>query len=251
MSTVTEALDDATAAMTSAVADVRGVLSEMRALKDATTGQATTIIQTFVARPPLATIYCDPLNGSDANDGSNVTVPKRDLDAILDGIGNNATTIILLSDATIRRRRGLYAPLNIAGSQRSGNGTINFRRTITFLGSAENSPVNDTSFCSGFFCYGPGLTTTFIDFRLPDVPNGLTYRSHLTSMIHTSFSLSSPTITVGSAQAGALIGSNLGRATVFADPVLGMGAAGHLFEGIPANTNPNAVWNYSTNITSA
>lgn len=256
MTTVVEALTQAAQDIRDAVASVLGLRADMQALKDSTTTSTQAIVNTIVNRPPILNVYCDPGNGSDANDGATINTPKKSVDAIVAAMGSNATQILLLNDCLFRKRTTIYAPLLVAGIQKANNsaGYILFQRQISWLGSAENSPGGDgSSYCAGLFTSAATARFDNTDFLIPDTPAGNSYRSFFDSSIHCSVVVYNSTVrvAVASAAAGFLFGAQNSRLTVSLGYVLGAGAAGHVFSGIAAGANPNSLYNYSSNVTSA
>jgi hypothetical protein len=252
MTTVVDGLTDATTALQAALAQWLDLYDSVSAAQTVTVNQATTIINNFVNRPPVTAIFVDEVAGNDANDGATISTPKKSIDKVIEDMKNNSTSVLALSDLTFKKRGSLYASLTITGIQPAANpqGFIVYQRTVRFLGTAENSPQSSETFPGGLVIYGAVLRTVAIDFALPDVPVGLTYRAHFISL-GSNFTINAPTITVSSSGAGALIGVLVARATVYVNPTFGAGAAGHLFDGVAAGVNPNNFWQYSSNLTSA
>ena len=249
--TVVDALQDATGELHAAAQLMQSLAGQVQANLTSTTLATTTIVNNFINRPPVLNVYCDPVNGNDNNDGSTIATAKKSLDAIIAGMGSNATNVLLFGDTTLLQRHDLYAPLYLLGAQQAANpaGYIPFGRTLSFLGTAQNSPsFTAGTFCSGLNLSGPSMRCSNINFALPDVPSDLNFRSHLTSQNTTSFSADTITLTASSPQAGSLLGSRL---TATLTVAFGTGAAGHLFQGVAAAGNPNSNYYYTTNITSA
>lgn len=256
MTTVVEALTQAAQDLRDAVASVLGLRADMQTLKDSTTTSTQTIVNTFVNRPPILNVYCDPVNGQDANDGATINTPKKSVDLIVGAMGSNATQILLLNDCVFRKRTTVYAPLLIAGIQKANNaaGYILFQRQISWLGTAENSPSGDGStYCAGIFTSAATARFDNTDFLIPDTPSGNSYRSFFDSSIHCSVVVYNSTVrvAVASAAAGFLFGAQNSKLTATLGYILGSGAAGHVFTGVAAGSNPNSLYNFSTNVTSA
>lgn len=254
MSTVTEAMDAATAALTDAVTEVRGVLSEVRTLKDTTTNQAATIINNFISRPPFTLYYCDPVDGNDNNSGTVIGSPKKDLATLVDNLGTTAAVVILLGDYVWRKRVNSYSSLTVRGAQRASNaqGWIDFQRTIVLTGTAENSPATNLgTFCSGLFCSGTSLQTLYCNIVLQEQPAGQNYSAHFHSDSGTSMSFRLGTLLVDGANSGCLASAFFANSFVYSDMTLGANAAGHLLFGVAAGANPNNAYQYTSNLTSA
>lgn len=251
--TIAEALQYAGDRLDAATRAMTAIRDQIAAQLETTTTNVTTIINQFLTRPPVTSVFVDPINGNDANDGSTIAKARKSIDKAVEDMGANATQILLLNDAQFVRRPSLYAPLTITGIALDGSaaGYKKAKRSIAFLGEAQNSPQPFIgSFSSGLLIYGPVLRSDFIDFNLPDVPAGLDYRSHLISF-GSNITLSSPVINASGPNAAALIGAVTGRATVYVNPTLGPAAAGHVFDGVASGTNPNQYWQYSTNLQAA
>ncbi|SFM76831.1 hypothetical protein, partial [Methylobacterium pseudosasicola] len=103
------------------------------------------------ARPAVTTVWIDPTNGNDANDGSTPALARQSIDTVISGMNSNATLINLLGNATMRQRVNVLAPLTIQGVDTSGNFVA---RTLSFLGTADNSGGALGTTCSGMFFNG-------------------------------------------------------------------------------------------------
>lgn len=252
MTTIVEALTDATAELHAAALLYQGRADQVALNLAATTGQTTTIVNNFLARPPVVTLFLDPVAGVDTRDGSTPALAKQSIDNVLDAIGTTATSIVLLSDATIRRRRNVYASLDIRGGQPANNaaGYMPIQRNLYFLATAENSPSPSLgTFCSGLWLLGPGVTADRINFNIPDQP-AQDYTAHITSNAGCNL-LTNNCALFATSGAGSLIGSSSNTINFFGGLILGTGAAGHLFQGVASGANPNSLFQYRTNITSA
>lgn len=250
MPTIVDALSAATDALNAATAKVLGFMSQLQTQASASQQAATTVINNFLARPPAQTIWCDPVNGNDQNDGLTSDKPRKTLEAIVIGIGTTVTDIYLMNDALFSQRYNLNANLRILGVQTSpaAPGFIPFNRKITFLGTALNSPAPGIgNFCAGLWCFGVSVTTDHIDFQLPDVGAGYDYRAHFTSAVGTGFNFSNGIIQAGTANAGSLVGAGM-RSIVFMSMTYGSNAAGHIFQGVAAGADPNSQFAYVSNV---
>lgn len=255
MPTITDTLAQLGQDLRAAIASVLGLEGRIQQKFDANTSNVTTIINNFLGRPPIQTIFVDPLNGKDTNDGGAPSTAKRDLDAVLDGLGTSATSIMLLNDAVIRRRRNLYATLGITGARSNGVNGIGYElvtRTISFLAEADNSPDPVLGrFSSGFFLVGSGYASSGINYSLPDKTVNSGYGAHLFASSGTNVNIGGGTLLVASVNAGALIYSQGNSMNVFSTLIFGANAAGHLFLDVPAGGNPNSSFSYKSNVTSA
>lgn len=248
--TLAEALQYASGRLDAAANLMTAIRDQVAAQLAATTGNATTIINNFINRPPVRQVFFDPVNGNDDNDGSTIALARKTIDAILSTMGSNATTILMLGDGVIRGRYTVSAPLYLAGIQQSADGFILYRRKLTWLGTAINSPQPAVgSFCAGMWFDGPTLRLTQVDLQMPDVPAGVNARDFITSNIGLTVNGGDPSVTLSSQQAGFLFAAQGGHITVNWSPTLGSGVAGHLFYGIAAGANPNAAFQYDTNTT--
>ena len=253
MPTIVDALTDATAALNGAVQNVLALQGQLQQQAQGAQTAATTVINNFLARPPVQTVYLDPLAGSEANDGLTVTTPKKDLANLIIAAGISATKIVLLNDIVVTQRIPVNCPLQIIGGQQSSTGFIIVQRRMTFNGTAINSPdvADNWTYGGGFFLSGQAFTTFAVDFNLLDQPAGQTFPAAFHSQDGSPMQLVNGTLTVSSAAAGTLVGCNNSRSSVFMSVALGAGAAGHVFTGIAAGQDPNSMWVYSSNITSA
>lgn len=218
--------------------------------------EITLSIKTYLlGQPPVLQLFCDPVSGDDTRDGLTVGTARKSLDAILDGLGTTATNVILLNDATIRRRRNVYPALSIYGAQsaNTAQGWSFAARTVTLLATADNSPqANVGSFCSGFWLYSTNFFTSYINFVLPDQVAGQDYVAHISSDYGTNVTLQLGSIRGTSNNTGYLFWSRANPLFVFLSGMtFGAFGAGHIFQGIGAGSDPNAVYNYKSNVTSA
>ncbi len=158
-----------------------------------------------------------------------------------------------MNDLTVTQRIPVNCALQIVGVQQSSTGSIIFPRTITFNGTAINSPdvVNNWTYGGGLFLGGQSFSTYAINFNLLDQPAGQTFPAAFHSQNGSPMQLVNGTLTVTSAAAGTLVGANNSRSSVFLSVALGANAAGHVFTGIAAGKDPNSMWVYSSNVTSA
>lgn len=251
MGTLADAMNDATAAENAAV----DALNAAAQLVRDRASQAQQIIQNFLARPLSVTYFVDPANGSDSNDGYTIGKPKKSIDNVLQNIGSQNISILLMGDDTIKLRHNVSTNVVIQGIQASNDpaGYTSVRRRVGFLGLALNSPsIFIGTYSAGMIFDAGRLMTFFIDWALPDVSPSLNTRAHIACSAFVDIIMLSPTITVSSQNAAHLFGSfNNGKLTVTIDPVLGSGAAGHLFQNVAAGADPNTSWLYSTNVKSA
>lgn len=256
MPTLMEQFAQATVDLRAAVASVLGLEARVNAKFDANTNNVTTIINQFISRPASINVFCDPVNGNDANDGTTPDKAKRSADAILGAMtGPSGVALLMLDDVVLRNRSSVAGPLDLYGAQRANNafGYTFTRRTVRFLGTADNSPIagplGGSSAASGIFLSGPRMSTAYVSFLLPDQPAGQIYSEHITASAAQLAFIDCGVSVLGS-NAGSLIGAPNGRVSVNGTFTLGAGAAGHLFKGIAAGANPNSMFNYETNVTS-
>ncbi len=255
MPTIVDALTAATDALNQATAKVLAFQQQLQQQANSSAQAATTVINNFLARP-LAQTYCvDPINGSDAADGLTYATAKKSLDGVFAVQGSQSVSIQLFGDTTITTRSTVPSGITITGVQPAANGgTTNVRRTVSFLGTATNSPTsNFGNMSAGInFIGATSFQTNNIDFMLPDMPASINLRAHLYSANNLDVLCQQFTLNAADANADALFGSfNSGRIIATIYPIFGPGAAGHLFEGIAAGSDPNATWIYKSNVTSA
>lgn len=218
--------------------------------------ETTGLIQTFVLnKPPALTLYVDPTNGNDANDGSLPGKAYKTFDAALTKTQNYTLVIYLLGDVTWSGRYNIYNSVFVQGVTANASGTITsyVNRGITFLAEAANSPTAQGRCNSGAFLYGPSLSMDHVYLVQPDSAAGLAISSHLQILQGGTVSITVSTVApVSSGGAGSLVGSpsNQGGG-YFVGCILSGNAPGRLFSGVAAGGNPNALWNYRSNLTSA
>ena len=251
--TVVDALQDATAALNAATAAFNALSGTIQGQAQAAQTNATTVIENFLARPAVQTVFLDPLNGADTADGSTVAKAMKTLEAILAAAGVSATKVVLLNDLTIQSRINVNCALQIVGAQPSSTGYVVVPRTVSFLGVATNSPdlFDNWTFCAGLFLGGASFTTSSINFNLPLQPAGQTFSAHFTTQTGCTTSFFNGTLTVQGATSGQLFQAVNSKSAVFSNLALGSGAPGHLFTNVAAGADPNGLWNYDSNVTSA
>lgn len=253
MGTIADALQNATDA-------VNNLAARMNLLRDGLAAQVASVIfdaraaaLAVVNRPGIRVVYIDPVNGSEDNPGT-LASPRKDLDAVLATTGLQFSLVYLMGDTTIRKRHEIFAPFVIYGIQKAQNtvGFVNVDRQVSFLGLSENSPrATGENDCAGVTIYGQNFQSGSISYRLPELPGGLTIKSHLNSNSGASVTIVGGTVSAVGASAGALIGSLNQKMSVFLSTILGSNAAGHLFDGVAAGQNPNNIFPYTTNVTTA
>ncbi|UIY44147.1 hypothetical protein [Methylobacterium radiotolerans] len=211
------------------------------------------IFNYIAGQPAVQSLFVDPVSGDDTRDGSSPAKAKKTLATVLDGMGTSATAVFLMGDVVLVKRHSIYAPLVLYGVQAANNaaGYSFTPRTIGFIGTAANSPdVLGNSYPSGFAVSGSSVVTNYISFALPVQVANQTYPAHLYSESGANFTLLNGTLSVAAASAGPLLGTHSLSINAYSNLALASGAAGHLFEGIPAGTNPNNFYNYRSNVTS-
>ena len=252
MTTIVDALTEATSALEAATAQVLTAVTAAQALHDATVTTTSTTINNFLARPAVQNVWIDPINGNDANDGATAATPKKDFDGVIAGIGTTVTTIFLLNDVLVSKRQNVNANLSLIGAQviAEAPGFKVVNRKMSFLSEATDSPAPGIGeFCSGLWLYGVSFTSNGVDYEIPDVPTDYVYQSVLESSVGTTFSLVAGTITGNSPQAGYLIEARL-RSVVQMSMTYGPNAPGHIFLGVAAGSDPNSLFNYVSSVTS-
>lgn len=219
--------------------------------------ETTQLVQTFVLnKPPALTLWVDPTNGSDANDGSLPGKAYKTFDAALNKTQNYSLFIYLLGDVTWSGRYNIYNAIFAQGVTADANGNITgfVNRGITLLGEASNSPTAQGRCNSGAFFYGPSLQLDHVYVTQPDSAAGLAVTSHFQILQGGTVAITASTIApVSAGGAGTLIGSpsSQGGGYFTAGTILSGNCPGRLFAGVGAGGNPNALWNYRSNLTSA
>ncbi len=254
MTTIVEALQNATDALNAATQGVLTFKAGVQAQLAANVSQSQTIINNFLARPGVATYFVDPVNGNDANDGQSTAFPKKNVETILAAMQNTTTGIFLMNDYTFTKRTQLSASVTFTGIQQANNspGFIFQQRTLRMQGAATNSPNPIIgTFASGIWFDGPHLTTAYVNVELCDVDPTSGDQAMFSTSSGASFTFGNLTLTGDSPNAGYLVESSLGKSLVYGAMAFGVNAAGHVFAGVAAGDNPNNHFEYESNLTSA
>jgi hypothetical protein len=210
------------------------------------------LITVINSRPPVTTVWVDPINGNDAADGSTPALARKSIDNVIGAMGSISTAINLLGDVTVNLRQNIYSPLGINGVDSNNNPVA---RAITFIGTATNSPTPVGTACSGWFCYASAVRLNYVSVTLPSVPAGLTFRNHITALGSLGFAAVTVGVTVSDTGTNPGSGALLGTSNGHLDgrfQGLQMAVGGHLFDGIAGGGNPNtdSQNRYTSNLTS-
>ncbi|MGX5775542.1 hypothetical protein [Methylorubrum zatmanii] len=258
MATITETLSQASQDLRDATATVRGVLSEVRAIKDSTVSQTTTIINNFAARAPIKTIAVDPGNGNDANSGAGPATALKSLDAAYALASQDyILQIALLGDDTIQKRHavsGKVLLLGVAvGAGAYGSPYVAATRKVRFAAEAINgSQPSFGRLPAGFFLYSADWRSENIDYEVPNCAADLNYISVFSLIGNGAFTLLTTTVTANVANGrGFLIDPLGGQVTLTFSGTLGTNAPGRLIWGVAAGQDPNGIWNARSNLKAA
>lgn len=258
MASYMEVFEGLGADLRSAITSVRGVLTEMRALKDSATGNITTIIQQFVTRPAAAVFFVDPTNGLDTNDGQTLDTPLKTVDKAIASLPRDGfSTILLMGDVVVNYYTTLLSPVTFYGIQR-GNGNASntytgFQRKITFANEATNSPQDGVGRTVACFNVGaPYLRYQFVDVLMGNPAAEVTHRAHH-SLVGADLQMSSCNVNAPTPGALSILleVSDGARSSLWFSGSMGGNMPGKIIRGIAAGANPNSS-NYTiqSNLTS-
>ena len=257
MTTVVEALMQAAQDLRDAVASVLGLRADVQALKDSTTSSAQTIIQNFVNRAPVVSLFIDENNGIDGpGHGGSLDNPFKTLDYALD---NSDASVIrffsLLSDVTVRKQRPTFGPITIAGIVKANNGIgyTDARRKISFLAEATNSPSLSLGRVTPFFDhYGPSFTFYSVEIALPNVSADIAW-PYFMATHGGNYSIGNCAITTLVAGSKAILFiPQAGRATYsIVGTSIDTNSQGKIFAGVAAGADPRTNYLYETNLQTA
>lgn len=240
------------------VASVRGVLSEVRGVKDTAVTQTTTIINTFAARAPIKTIAVDPFNGSDANSGQGYANAMKSLDAAFALASQDyILQIYLFGDDKLLKRHTTSGKILIFGVVNAPGafGSIYSAaiRKVSFAPEAANGPfVSFGRAPAGLFMYSGDIRSETVDFEVASVPAGLDYESHFTTLGNSSVTILGGTITANAAGGRGFLIDPLGsQVTLTLAGTVGTNAPGRIVKGVAAGANPNNNWNVRSNLAAA
>lgn len=258
MTTIVEALQDATAELHNAALAMQAIRDQVATQLAQTTGNTTTIVNNFLTRPLSTAFYIDPVNGSDANDGATLDTPMKTVDAAMPKVPRDGfTTFLLLGDCTISRYWTVYAPLTFFGIQR-GNGAAGaaysaYLRRITFASEAANSPIGGVGrVVAGFNVAAPYIRYQFVDVMLGAPIAGIDDKCHH-NLIGSVLQMSSCNVNAPSSGAlsSLLETADGAQSSFWFSGSLGANAPGHLVKNVAAGGNPNATYLLQTNLTTA
>lgn len=259
MTTIVEAMTEATAALNAAVAQVLSVRNAMQTQLDAKVTQATTTINNFVNRAPSVTVYVDPNLGVDAVGRGGLDTPYKSTDYALTVRDQSVfTSVYLLGDDTLTKPQNFYSSTAFLGVVKSpgANGALisPAQRKLSFLSEAIGSPFAGTGrIIPNLTAVNGFLLFKTIEIRLPKPAAGLV-RQHLINTFGINLGFEDCLISVETADADIdLITAVSGQRTQvsFLNTTFGPNVPGKLFNGIAAGGNPNTAFSYETNVTSA
>ena len=258
MTTVVEALQAATDELHNAALLYQSRADAVAANLAATTQNAQTIIQNFQNRAPSIGIFINENTGIDAPGRGGSDKPYKTVDYALDNADVSVNIVCyLFSDVTIRKWRSIYAAIGFVGfapvPSAFGWQFSYAQRKMSFLGEAINSPRLDVGRVLPFFDLGGGGTVNFtsIDIVMPTAAAGINYPNIISSIgrqiVCVNCSLSCET----AGSSAVFITPNGGQVVLSFSGTIGANAPGKIFSGVAAGVNPNTVWNYRSNLTSA
>ena len=251
MTTVVEALMQATQDIRDAIATVLGLRGEMQTLKDSTTAGTTTIINNFLTRPASTAFFIDAVNGSDSNDGATMATPLKNLDTAIGMLPRDGfSTIYMLSDCALNKYYNIYSPITFFGIDRAGASFVPFLRRLTFASEAFNSPVPTVGrIVAGFNVVASYLRFQYVDTMVGNPVAALDTKSHLllqgATIQMSQCAINAPT----SASLASLMLANDGaQSHLWFTGAIGASAPGHIVSGKAAGANPNTSYLFETNL---
>ncbi|GJD93352.1 hypothetical protein [Methylobacterium iners] len=259
MTTVVEALQDATHELHEAAALYQARADQVAADRVATIAGAQTIINNYVNRAPYQECFCDFNNGIDAAGRGSLAAPFKTVDyALLQRDRSVVNVINMLTDDTIKVGHTSFASLIIRGvSPAPGPLGLSFSfalRKLSFFGEASNSPTPGLGRrVAGIDMYGGSLGFGFINLHLPTTPAGLDY-GYMLNFNGGSFNMSDSSLTVETAGTAAVLISSGGGQRItasFQNTTIGPNAPGKIFRGVAAGQDPRTNFTYETNLASA
>lgn len=262
MPTTMEGLTQLGSDLRDAIASVLGLRGDMQTLKDSSSNSLQTIINNYQNRAPAGGAWIDANNGVDAPGRGGDRTPYKSIDYALDRLDLSVpNTIYLLSDAIITRFRPFYDQLNFVGYAIIPSGPYGFpytgtNRKLSWAPEAFNSPRTDFGRVPPFLDMQSGsLTFNSIDIMLPALPAGVLNAGfpHLVAVNGRQISLYGGSINAEAPSGCAkLFSPSSWQTFVFFNSVtIGANARGQIFAGVAANTDPNAVIQWRSNLTAA
>lgn len=258
MSTIAEAMDAATAELRAtrvAVEALRQLGADQLAQ---TVNSAQTIVNNYINRSPSASVFVDFNNGVDAIGRGGVDTPYKTIDYAIERSDKSvANTFYLLSDMTLTKWHILLSAVGFVGISKIPSGPYGYpftftNRKLNFATEAYNSPRTDLGRLVPFLdSQQGGISFRNIDIAMPTPVAGVNWRS----LIGPSSTVSFVNSTITAEAAGVdikLINRPAGQAIVsFEASTFTANAAGKIFTGVAAGADPNGLFNYRSNITSA
>jgi hypothetical protein len=255
MPTATDALQAAADELHAATLAMYGVRDEVRAGIAQTKGAATTVITNFL-RGSVKNWFFDAIAGVDTNDGLDVTRPKRTLDALLDAIEADGTSVFgnvvfMLTDGVIRYHHSLSSPITIIGAEWGGGAFGGLYHTVlrNLSFQTEVAGVGRTTPCVRTL--GSSMRLVSLAIAMPDVPATFNQTSLFVMINGGTVSIDGITLTCATSTSAVSLLGVAAPTVVSFQGTLGTNAAGHVFLAIPAGTNPNANFAYRTNLMTA
>ncbi|GEP11822.1 hypothetical protein [Methylobacterium gnaphalii] len=256
MSTLADAMNDATAAENAAV----DALNAAAALLQNKAALAEGAIQSFLYRAAQVFWYIDFNTGvDDANHGKTIGAPCKTIDyAISQADLSVINWFLCFTDQTITKGWAAGSGIFVVGALRSP-GVFNSpwtytQRRLSFAAESVDSPYVGGGRQPGYLnLLGSFAIFQSLEVRLPATPDVLDNKTVLRGY-GASVSFLNCTVTIEDASKGVSMfesGYGLQSYVGFTNTTLGTGAAGHIFKGIAAGANPNSSVDYRSNLTSA
>lgn len=259
MTTVVESLQDATHELHEAAAFYQSRADQVAAQLNLFSTSATTTINNYINRAPILSMFIDENNGVDAAAGRGTdAAPYKTIDYALENTDSSVRRVVyLLSDCFVRKWRQLNQAVQFVGLSRVPSGSFGWpysytQRKLQFLGEATNSPRSDLGRVVPFFDVSTnGISFSFIDFVIPAPSNGVNYLGLINSN-GGQCRFESVNLTVDSASSLVrLFAATAAQVVVTFYGTIGANVPGKIFDTVAAGANPNGVWNFRSNLTSA
>ncbi|GJD93343.1 hypothetical protein [Methylobacterium iners] len=255
MTTVVEALVEATAAMNAATASVLQARTQIQADFAAAKADAVKVVNdvTVLQRQ----WYCDPVNGNDANDGSTLAKATKTLHGIVSR-APSATKhyVFLMNDITHEHWSQAFADISVRGSQPGPDPAGVFpvaaaQRKVTFRPTALNSPIGNSQTTTAMFQLFNTMSFTGVDLVLADQPAGQTISGHFYAFRGANLIVDIGSILGVTAGAPGRLIQKGDSAPVgfYLYGSVAAAAQGRIFSGIAAGADPRVGGFYQTNLT--
>lgn len=255
MATIVQALENATTALNDAVKGIFSLRQQIVADFQAAKNENQKVVDDAIALQRVWIV--DPVNGSDANDGSTLAKALKTLHAVTTQAPPSTDHFVyLMNDLVHEHYSQGYANITVRGSSPFPDPTGIYpfaaaKRVLSFRPIALESPLGGTQTTTSAFQMLHNMRLTGIDVILADVPAGTTQVVHFLSNNGSALTI----------DAGSILGTtpdNIGRLLGPNDAAppglyfygsVTSPAQGRIFSGIAPGADPAANHRYVTNLT--